>query len=181
MSATTKKRVCIGAFAGAHGVKGEIKVKTFTESPQNISAYGPVETEDSDRTLTLTFVRELKAGLALVRAADVKTREDAEALKGIRFYVGRDKLPEPAEDEFYLDDLVGLKAIDETGAVLGVVGAVYNFGAGDMIELKDIPDVKGVRLVPFTKENVRAVNAAGGKIQIARAAIEDAALAEEKT
>jgi len=165
------KRICLGAFAGAHGVKGEAKIKTFTEAPENIAAYGPVTSEDGKLRFTLTRVKALKDGFVLVRAPEIKSREDAEALKGVRLYVDRSVLPAPDEDEFYLDDLVGLAAADEDGASLGAVSAVYNFGAGDLLELADIPGVKGVTLVPFTKEAVPAVDLAARRLTIARAAL----------
>ena len=165
-------RACLGAFAGAHGVKGDAKIKTFTETPEGIAAYGPVETEDGKRRFTLKIVKVLKDDLVIVRAPEIGSREDAESLKGVRIYVDRAALPPPEEDEFYLDDLVGLKAFDEAGAPLGAVKAVYNFGAGDMLELKDIPGVNGLRLVPFTKAAVPAIDLAAGRIAVARAAIE---------
>jgi len=181
---TDKKntRVCIGAFSGAHGVKGEALIKTFTEAPENIAAYGPVETEDGARSFTLKFIRLAKAGVAVVAAPEIKSREDALALKGKRLYVERDRLPPPDEDEYYLEDLVGLTAADETGAPIGKVAAVYNFGAGDVLELKDIPGLNGVRLVPFTKAAVPAVDIAGGRITVLRETIaeDEDTLHEEK-
>jgi len=171
MSASSKQRVCLGAFAGAHGVKGETKIKTFTEAPENIVAYGPVETEDGKRCFSLTFIRPLKPGFSLAHAPEILNREDAEGLKGTRLYVDRDRLPAPDEDEFYLNDLVGLKVIDESGAPMGVVNAIYNFGAGDLIELKDIPDVKGLRLVAFTQENVPLVDIGNQVITIQHEAV----------
>ncbi|GJL90470.1 ribosome maturation factor RimM [Hyphococcus sp.] len=166
-----EKRICLGAFAGAHGVKGETRVKTFTQNPSNISSYGLVETEDGAKQFHLKFIKGLKDGFVLVRAPQINTREDAEALKGVRLYVNRSALPEPEEDEFYLDDLVGLKAVDETGAAIGVVTAVYNFGADDLLELGDIPDVKGVRLVPFTKANVPEIDLGKQRVTVSRAAM----------
>jgi 16S rRNA processing protein RimM len=165
-------RVCLGAFAGAHGVKGEAKVKTFTESPENIAAYGAVETEGGARTFTFKVVKVLKDDIVLVRAPEIASREDAESLKGVRLYVERAALPSPEEDEFYLDDLVGLKACDENGAPMGVIKAVFNFGAGDLLELADIPDVKGVRLVSFTRENAPNIDFDQNAITIRRQSIE---------
>lgn len=169
---TRDNRVCLGAFAGAHGVRGEAKVKVFTADPGGIAAYGKVETEDGARQFNLTVVRQIKGDFVLVRAPEIKSREDAESLKGQRIYVERDALPAPDEDEFYLDDLVGLKAEDETGAPLGVVKAVYNFGSDDMIELVNIPNVKGVRLVAFTKILVPDVDIAQERIVVSRDAID---------
>jgi len=168
---SSKNRACLGAFAGAHGVKGEAKVKSFAEEPANIASYGAVETEDGGRQFTLTIIRTLKADLLLVRAPEIQSREDAESLKGARLYVDRDKLPAPDEDEFYLDDLVGLAVVDENDQLLGLVNAVYDFGAGDMIEIKNIPDIKGVRLVPFTKEDIPTVDIKAGQITVRREAL----------
>ncbi|MEZ5893808.1 MAG: ribosome maturation factor RimM [Parvularculaceae bacterium] len=167
-----KRRICLGAFAGAHGVKGHAKIKTFTEAPDGVAAYGPVESEDGARRFTLKIEKIMGPDIALASAPEIKSREDAETLKGVRLYVDRGALPEPDEDDFYLDDLVGLAAFDETGAPAGAVAAVYNFGAGDMIELKDIPGVKGVRLVPFTKEAVPGIDVADGRLTVVREAIE---------
>lgn len=171
---TEPRRVCLGAFAGAHGVNGDAKIKTFTEKPENIAAYGPVETEDGKRTFTFNIAKVLKGGLVIVRAPEIASREDAESLKGVRLYVDRNALPEPDEDEFYLDDLVGLTALGETGAPMGFVKAVYNFGAGDVIELSDIPGVKGVKLIPFTRRAVPGVDIEGGKILVSAGALENA-------
>jgi 16S rRNA processing protein RimM len=170
-----EKRICLGAFAGAHGVKGDAKIKSFTQEPKNIAAYGVVETEDRARKFTLKLKKILNDGIALVSAPEIASREDAESLKGVRFYVHRNVLPKPEDDEFYLDDLVGLAAFDETGAPMGAVKAVYNFGADDLLELGDIPGVKGVRLVPFTKANVPVIELAESRLTVLREvlAVED--------
>lgn len=166
-------RSCLGAFAGAHGVKGAAKIKTFTQAPENIAAYGPVTSEDGARQFTLKLLKVLNDGIALVSAPEIASREDAESLKGVRLYVDRDALPAPDEDEFYLDDLVGLHAFDEDGAPLGVVKAVYNFGAGDVLELSDIPGVNGGRLVPFTKAAVPQVDLKNSRITISANALSE--------
>ena len=171
MSARASKKACLGAFAGAHGVKGVAKIKTFTQSPENIAAYGPVISEDGARLFTLKLLKVLNDGVVLVSAPEIASREDAESLKGVRLYVDRDVLPAPDEDEFYLDDLVGLQAFDEDGAPLGVVKAVYNFGAGDVLELSDIPGVKGLRLVAFTRENVPVIDIAAARLTLRRGAL----------
>lgn len=162
------RRICLGAFAGAHGVKGDARIKTFTDAPENIAAYGPVESEDGARRFSLKVVKILKDGFALVRAPQITSREEAESLKGVRLYIERTALPEPAEDEFYLEDLVGLAAQDENGSPAGVIKAVYNFGADDLLEIGDIPNAKNVRLIPFTKEAVPGVNLDEGRIIVAR-------------
>lgn len=167
------KRICIGAFAGAHGVKGDAKVKSFTAEPLHVAAYGPVESEDKKRSFTLSVIRALKPDLLLVRAPEIKDREDAESLKGKRIYIERNKLPPVSDDEFYLDDLVGLQAFDEQGEPLGVISAVHNFGAGDLIELKDTSGDNAPQLIPFTKEAAPHVDIEGGKIIIIRAALQE--------
>ncbi len=173
------KRVCLGAFAGAHGVKGEAIVKTFTEAPENVASYGPVQTEDGARSFTLRFLRAGKPGFAIVAAPEIASREDAQSLKGVRVFVDRAALPAPAEDEFYLDDLVGLDAVDETGAPAGRVVAVHNFGAGDILELGDIPGLSGARMIPFTKEAAPALDLDAGRITVLRQAIEELSPAED--
>lgn len=148
------KRICIGAMAGAHGVKGEFKVRSFTDDPADVAAYGRLSNEKGDKHFTLRLIRQPKPGLLIARAEEVKTREDAEALKGTKFFIDRDCLPAPDEEEFYYEDLVGLKAQTAEGVSYGKVKAVLNFGAGDLLELFQIPDVKGSRLIPFSKEVV---------------------------
>jgi len=164
-------RICIGAFAGAHGVKGETKVKTFTASEEGVAKYGLVESEDRKRRFTLTFIRVLKPGLALVSAPEIKSREDAAALAGTRLYVERSALPPAGEDEFYIDDLIGLDAAENSGAPLGRVTAVHNFGAGDVIELSGPPGGAGALLLPFTRAVVPVVDIAGRRIIVDAAAL----------
>ncbi len=165
------RRICIGAFAGAHGVKGEAKVKTFTMTEDAIARYGVVESEDGKRRFTFKFIRVIKPGLALVSAPEISVREDAAALAGTRLYVGRDKLPDAEDDEFYIEDLVGLEAQDASGAAIGRVIAVHNFGAGDILELSSAPGRTGHVMIPFTKAAVPAVDIGGGRIIIDAAAL----------
>ncbi len=165
-----KNLVCVGAFASAHGVKGAIKIKAFTENPHDVAAYGPVQTEDGARRFTLKVIRDLPNGCVLAMASEIQSREDAKSLSGSKLYITRDALPDPAdEDDFYTEDLVGLAAFESDGAPLGVVTAVFNFGAGDLLELKRVPGVKGAPLIPFTKEAVPTINLAGGSLIIASA------------
>ena len=167
----TKRRICLGAIAGAHGVRGEFKVKTFTEAAENIAAYGPLESENGDLHFTISVIRELKEGLVLARAREVTTRDAAETLKGVRLYIDRDALPPPAEDEFYYEDLIGLAAQTEAGAPLGRVAAVHDFGAGDILELKEIPGRKAALMVRFSHETVPDIRLEEGLIVIASDAL----------
>lgn len=161
------KRICLGAFAGAHGVRGEAKVKCFTEAPQNIAAYGAVTSEDGKRSFSLKVVRILKPDLVLVRAPEIAGREDAQALAGMRLYVDRAALPATGKDEFYFEDLIGLEAFTEDGAPAGRVAAVHNFGAGDILELDDIPGRKGGAMIAFTRALVPEIDLAAGRIIVA--------------
>lgn len=170
---TRARRLCIGAFAGAHGVKGEAKVKTFTTREEGVARYGAVESEDRTRRFTLKFIRVLKPGVALVSAPEITTREDAAALAGTRLYVGRAKLPAASDDEFYIEDLVGLSVVDDRGGDLGKVIAVHNFGAGDILELAGGEYRPPSVMIPFTLAAVPSVDIAQGRIVVAAAALEE--------
>lgn len=175
---TAKSRICLGAFAGAHGVKGEAKVKTFTESEDGVARYGAVETEKGDRRFTLAFIRTLKPGLALVRAPEIKNREEAQALAGVRLFVDRSALPAAADDEFYIEDLIGLSAFDTDGADLGRVAAVYNFGAGDVVELTGAPGASAPVLAPLTRAAIPEIDIKAGRIIVDAAALKAAETAD---
>ena len=157
--------VVVAQFAGAHGVRGEFKLRSFTEEPGAVAGYGPLRTEDG-RTLTATLVREAKPGLFVARALEIKTREDCDAFAGALLSVPRDALPPPEEDEFYLEDLVGLAARTPEGDAAGTVKAVVNHGAGDLLELSGVPGRSGILVVPFTREDVPAVDVEGGSVTV---------------
>lgn len=143
------KRICLAQFAGAYGVRGEAKIKCFTAQEAGVASYGPLTSEDGARRFTLTFLRAPKPGLAIVRAPEIKSREDAAALAGVRLFAPRSALPPvETEDEFYIADLVGLDARTDQGRVLGRVVAVHDFGAGDIFEIKRD---NSVMFVPFTR------------------------------
>jgi 16S rRNA processing protein RimM len=167
----TVRRVCLGAFAGAHGVRGQLKARTFTESEEGICRYGPVESEDGARRFSLRFIRTLKPGLALVAAPEIRSREEAAALSGARIYVSRDRLPPLAEGEYYAADLIGLAVRDEAGAALGIVSSVQNFGAGDILEIAE--PGRPPLLVPFIGAAVRDVDLASGVVTISSEALRE--------
>lgn len=167
----TERRVCLAQFAGAHGVRGEAKLKCFTATEAGVAAYGPLMTEDGARRFTFTFLRAPKPGLAIVKAPEIKSREDAAALSGIRLYVLRSALPAvEAADEFYVEDLVGLAVKTDAGRSSGAVAAVHNFGAGDVLELKK---GKASVFVPFTLTAVPSVDIVGRIVTIAESALEE--------
>ncbi len=149
---------------GAQGLKGEVKAKIFTATPDALPRYGKLHARDG-RTFTITAFRPSKQGEAVIAFVEVKDRNTAEALKGTELFVARDALPEPAEDEFYHADLVGLEARDSEGRVIGKIVAVHNFGASDVIELTRA-DGDSVHLA-FTRETVPVIKIADGYIVVA--------------
>lgn len=157
MTAPTK-RICIGVFAGAHGVRGDVRVKSFTEPPSNLTAYGAVSTKDGAEKFTLTLKNQIKTGVFLASAPEITDRETAEALKGVKLFIERAELPATKEDEFYIEDLIGMAARDETGRVIGRVKAVRNFGAGDILELAGAPGANSAAMIAFTKRAVPQID-----------------------
>ncbi len=156
-------RVCVARIGAAHGLRGEVRLWTFTEDPMSVTQYGPLSTKDGARQLEVTHARAAKDHL-VATLTDVTTREEAERLNGVELYVARDKLPDTDEGEFYHADLIGLAAFDAAGATIGTVAAIHNFGAGDIIE---IALAHGPTLMlPFTDAVVPTVDIAGGRVVI---------------
>ncbi len=160
----TDKRICVARIGAAHGVRGEVRLWTFTDDPLAVAAYGPLSTRDGTRQFTLASLREAKGHL-VVALEGVPTREAAEALNGVELYVARENLPPPEADEFYHADLIGLRAVTASGAPLGRIIAVHNFGAGDLIE---IADGGTSELLPFDRATVPTVDLAQGFAVIER-------------
>jgi 16S rRNA processing protein RimM len=157
-------RVCLGQIGAAHGVLGEVRLRSFTADPGAIADYGPLETEDG-RVIEIESLRPAKDHF-VARLSGVADRIAAERLANIKLFVPRDRLPEPEEaNEFYHADLVGLTVLDRSGQKLGAVVAVHNFGAGDLIEVRLDASVK-TELVPFDEIHVPTVDIAAGKIVI---------------
>ena len=157
-------RVCVAQIGAAHGIRGEVRLRSFTEDPMAITSYGPLESEDGTRRFTIEALRPSKDHF-VARLAGVNDRNAAETLTNLKLYVSREKLPPAAEGEFYHADLVGLAAVTPDGASLGSVIAVHNFGAGDMIEIK--PDSGGeTLLVPFTDTTVPEIDLAAGRMVV---------------
>jgi 16S rRNA processing protein RimM len=157
------REVLLGVVIGAQGLKGEVKVKTFTQSPQKLGAYGPLHTKDG-KSFRATVVRETKDG-AIVTLDGVNDRNAAEAMKGVELYVPRAALPKEDIDEFYHADLIGLRAEDTEGRAMGTVRALHNFGAGNVLEL--VRDDGDEVFLPFTREVAREIDIDGGRIVIA--------------
>jgi 16S rRNA processing protein RimM len=155
--------VLLGAIIGAHGLKGEVKVKTFTSTPESLAAYGALLAEDG-RRFKISELRALGADTAIVCFEGIKDRNSAESLKGVRLSVAREALPEPEDNEFYHADLIGLRAETRDGALLGRVKGLHNFGAGDVLEITD--DAGAERFVPFTEDVVPEIDVPGGRIVV---------------
>ena len=154
--------ICVAAIAGAFGVRGEVRLKSFTADPLAIGEYAPLTTEDGGRSFDLALAGQLPNGL-LVRLSGVNTKEEADALKGVKLYVPRDRLPALPDDEYYHADLIGLTVLDTGGATLGRVKTVLNHGAGDTLEVQ-VPGASDTVLLPFTLDAVPTVDLATGRI-----------------
>ncbi|MFM7345463.1 MAG: ribosome maturation factor RimM [Tagaea sp.] len=166
MSASSGTRVLIGAIASAHGVRGEVKIKAFTDKAGDVASYGPVEDESGARRFEIRKTGTAR-GLVIAKLGGIEDRDAAEALRGMRLYVGREALgkkPKGSKDLWFHADLIGLKAVDTKGAALGVVAAVLNYGAGDILEVKD--EAGRTQLYPFTKRVATKVDVAAGAVEI---------------
>ena len=156
------EKICVGAIAGAFGVRGEVRLKSFTAIPEDIASYAPLESEDGTRSFSVKVTRQVKNGLA-ARLSGITTKEEADALRGTQLFVPRERLPSLPDDEFYHTDLIGLEVTDTGGAPLGKVLSVINNGADDLLELS-APGQKQTVLLPFTKAVVPTVDLAQGRI-----------------
>lgn len=159
------KRILVAQIGAPHGVRGEVRLKAFTENPLSLADYGPLETEDGSRQFAILSMRPAK-DMLVVRIDGVSDREGAESLKHMRLYVPRERLPAIAEEEtYYHADLIGLSVLGDDGLALGSVVAVHNHGGGDMIEIA--PAEGGpTLLLPFTKTAVPVIDIANGKLVV---------------
>jgi 16S rRNA processing protein RimM len=156
-----EKRVCVGVVTGAHGVRGAVRIKSFTAEPTDVASYGPLEDESGERHYSLRLIGSAK-GVLIAKLPGVDDRDRAETLRGTRLYLPYSALPPPAEDEYYHADLIGLEAALVDGTPVGRVRAVHDFGAGDTLEI-DRPKGPSV-IVPFTRAIVPVVNLEAGRL-----------------
>ena len=154
--------ICVGAIAGAYGVRGELRVKSYCAVPEDIETYSPLWSEDRSRQFALAILRPIKNGFA-ARIPQVATKEDADALRGTVLYADRDQLPSLPDDEFYHADLIGLDVYDTGGVLLGRVKTVQNHGADDLLELQ-LAGNSATTFLPFTKAAVPTVDLAARRI-----------------
>jgi 16S rRNA processing protein RimM len=156
-------RILLGHIAGAHGVRGEVLVKAYTQRPEDIGAYRPLD-DGAGRTFEIRVVRVTAKGV-VARIAGVCDRNGAEALKGVSLYIDRERLPTPQEGEFYHADLIGLAAVDPEGRPVGEVVALYNHGAGDILEVR-LAESGKTELVAFTDAFVPEVDLTGRRVVV---------------
>jgi 16S rRNA processing protein RimM len=157
------QQVCVARIGAAHGVRGAVKLWTFTEDPLAVTRYGALSTKDGARQFEVTHAREAK-GFLVATLKGVDDRNAAERLKGVELYIAREKLPETETDEYYHADLIGLAAVTTADAPLGRIIAIHNFGAGDIIEIA--PPSGATILLPFTNAVVPTVDVASGRVVI---------------
>ena len=161
MGDETHNLIFVAQVGAAHGVRGEVKVTTFTADPMALANYKTLMRQDGSPALTIASARPTKGGI-VARLKGVDDRNAAEALRGLKLYISRDSLPPPEEDEFYLADLIGLAVESAAGELLGKVKTVQDFGAGDLLEIQ--PKAGASWWLPFTREAVPEVRIAEGKL-----------------
>lgn len=147
----------VGVFGAPHGVRGELRLKSFTAHPTRIAAYAPLTSEDGKKSFKIKSLRQIRDDMLVVSLEGVTDRDAAEALTHLRLFVPRDQLPPPDEEEYYHADLIGLKVENSDALAIGYVTAVHDFGAGDILEIaldRGGPSL----LLPFTKAAVPEIN-----------------------
>jgi 16S rRNA processing protein RimM len=164
---TDSDLIFVGRVAGAFGVRGEVRITAFTADPMALADYRDLKREDGSPGLTLTAGRPVKGGL-VARAKEIETREQAEALRGLKLFIPRDILPPAEDDEFYLADLIGCAVETPEGESLGAVKSVHDFGAGDLLEIQ--PPQGASWWLPFTREAVPEVRIAERRLIAVRPA-----------
>ncbi len=157
-----QRRICLALITAPHGVRGQVKLRPFTAAPGDVTAYGPLTDESGTRRFAVQLKSQVK-GQWLAEIDGVSSREAAEALRGTRLYVERSALPPAEDDSFYHADLIGLAVEDRDGAALGTVRAIYDFGAGDTLE---VSGPNGSLMIPFTKAAVPVVDLDGGRLVV---------------
>jgi 16S rRNA processing protein RimM len=158
-------RICVAQIGAAHGLRGEVRLRSFTEDPRAVTTYGPLESEDGARRFEIEGLRPAKDHF-VARLAGVTDRDAAEKLTNLRLYVSRDRLPPVEEaDTYYHADLVGLAAVTPDGVHIGVVNAIHNFGAGDIVEIKR--NGADPLLMPFTEATVPEIDVRAGRMVVA--------------
>jgi 16S rRNA processing protein RimM len=164
--ATSKqgRRICVARIGAAHGLRGEVRLNSFTADPMAVASYGVLQDADGQRSFEIENCRPSK-GVLIARFKGIADRTAAERLCNVDLYVPRDRLPAPEADEFYHADLIGLSAVGRDGAPVGTVVAIHDFGAGDLLEIA--PAGGGPTLMlPFTDTVVPTIDIAGRRLVV---------------
>jgi 16S rRNA processing protein RimM len=161
---TLARPILVGRFGAPHGIRGEVRLQSFTQDPSAIRKLSPLTDASGQRTFSLTALKPLRDAILIAQVSGISDRNGAETLKHVELYVDRAKFPKAAKDEFYLSDLIGLAAFLASGELAGSVLNVLNFGAGDILEIK--PEAGDTLLIPFTLANVPDIDVPNGRIVI---------------
>lgn len=165
MTTDNPNRILLGQIGAAHGIKGAVRIASHTQDPMAIGGYGPLETDRPGLTVTIAKLRQHK-NVVVAHLKGITDRNTAETLNGVSLFIDRDRLPAPDdEDHFYHADLIGLEARLQSGQIIGEVSAIPNFGAGDLIEIRD-PASGDTFLYPFTKQVVPTIRIDAGYLVI---------------
>lgn len=165
MSKTATDLVVVGVILGAHGVRGDVRIKSFTAEPEALFEYAPFLSETGEVLIDPMRARPAKDHFIVTPEKPLQ-KEEWDKLKSTKLYVPRDVLPKTEADEYYIDDLVGLDVFSGGDTPVGRVKAVLNHGASDLIEVQPTPRGKPV-LVPFTLEDVPVVDLSAKRLVIA--------------
>jgi len=167
MAGVEERQICLGKILGAHGVRGRVRIESYCADPPAIASYGPLTTESGDRQFRIVTLRHAGCGLVALLSG-VSDRNEAARLAGVRLYVDRSLLPDPAKDEFYVADLEGLEVYDPVGRRLGTVTAVHDHGAGDILEIEHHGTANSAKseLLPFNRDNVLEIDLQTGRIVV---------------
>lgn len=161
---TLEKRILLGHIASAHGIKGEVMVRTYTETPEGLMAYGPLDGEAGEAPLTITAARASAKG-TICRIEGIGDRTAAEGLRGRALYVDRSRMPDADAGSYYHTDLIGLTALDAAGAAVGKIAGVENYGAGDLIVIDRGAGTETL-VLPFTDRFVPEVDIKAGRVTV---------------
>ncbi len=172
---TSSHKICVGVFLGAHGVRGQVRLASFTDDPESLFEYAPLTDEAGSRVFVVT-ARGVGKDHYIASVKGITTREDAEELKGTRLYADRAALPPEGEGEYYHADLIGLEARDASGTTMGIVENVFDYGAGTFLEIK--PATAKSFMLPFKDAFVPVVDMKGGFVEVV---VPDGWLAQEKS
>jgi 16S rRNA processing protein RimM len=160
-----KDLILVGRIGAPHGVRGEIRLQSFTDEPSAIAGYGPLLDPAGARSFVIEALRPAKSDLFIAKLRGVETRTAAEALTHLELFVARASLPSPAADEFYHADLIGLEAVTAAGERLGHIVAIPDYGGGPLLEIEP-PEGGDTLLLPFTRTIVPVVDIAGGRVVV---------------